>query len=188
MKLDNYLYTDVDGKPIVFNTQKRWKIFPRKSRIRLCGEVYDRPGTKDGQYILTTLVRKLTNNQIRTDSGSVYELQTMNPDYKEMIHVIELGIPVITHWNIEKNSNTFTLWGKDLDDEFVSGTVISQNGNFVTLVDNETPGIKKDFFVCWRSFSLRAETGLKLCGSLAGLNYEEFEDAFLMKCRPRLFS
>lgn len=89
----------------------------------------------------------------------------------------------------------YMFTGKSPSDSHVYGEVVGQSGNYVTLKVAKLSKEKHDFvmeekvyFVIWRSLSLEAQFSLGATGEVAGLEYKQwFEEAFHLKCRPKMF-
>lgn len=200
MKIEKYFFSDSHENPVFLEDG----IKP----IFVCGLVFGKPGFKDGASIRTSDIKEMGKESVTTGSGSVYELGEMNPDYVEMLAAKAAKIPVITGWSLEKRDFMdrvpgsleeykgtkthagFFLSGETTDGEYIGGEIIHQEENYVTML---TPDPKSVFrlietrcFVCWRNLSLETEAFIELTGKVAGLAYDDFGDAFLMKCRPKI--
>ena len=55
---------------------------PEQIHFILTGDVYDHPKFEDGRYIETSTVVEIRTGTITTESGSVYTLGDVDPDYE----------------------------------------------------------------------------------------------------------
>lgn len=198
MKICSYYLADKDQNPIsrkeirfVINDEGNPIPVDRKGhRIRLVGSVYGRNGFPDGTAVATSYIAKLLEATATTDSGSVYELGEIHPDYAELLKAEESGQIIIRSWHLRRNSDgsPFMLFGTDNTDSPILGKVIKQNGNYVTLlcIDPKTKSEKEEeCFVIWRDFRPEAQFFIQFFGHIDGIRYpNDFEDSFRFRCRP----
>ena len=106
--------------------------------------------------IRTSVVVDLNDKQCVTESGSLYEFDSMHPDYIDYLDAIDNGIPIITSFAILGDStHGFKLIGKSNDQKEDSlFSIKSQNNNrFVVLDSNEN---ELTLFVDWFSFKRKS--------------------------------
>ncbi|HMN10951.1 MAG TPA: hypothetical protein PKD55_01350 [Bellilinea sp.] len=51
----------------------------------LAGTVYDHPDFEDGESIVTSPIREVHGRVIKTQSGSLYKLGRINPEYRKWL-------------------------------------------------------------------------------------------------------
>jgi len=68
--------------------------------IAVLGNVYGRPGYKDGELIHTSATKEYTDREVLMWSGSKYELGKKDPDYAKFEEAVASGVPVLEHWSI----------------------------------------------------------------------------------------
>jgi len=180
-QMNNYFFVDTERKsklivPENFN-----------SNFSLCGNCI-REGFADNSYVTTSHIEELGDGFAKTHSGSVYELQKIDSDYKEFLDAVSQTIPIIEEWYLEGNlRHGYTLSGV-VNGTTIVAKVISQEKNFVVL---DQLG---NHFVQWRDFSFEAQSKLTLFGNIADLQYSkdpeasnDFEEYCGFLCRPVLF-
>lgn len=58
---------------------------PEENRIRLAGTVYDREGFQDGEKVITSRPKQVTeDDKVVTFTGSIYELGEVDPEYEKL--------------------------------------------------------------------------------------------------------
>jgi hypothetical protein len=58
---------------------------PELSPQRLCGTVYGHPRKEDGKKVTTSRVASVDGRTITTESGTVYVLGHIDPDYRKFL-------------------------------------------------------------------------------------------------------
>lgn len=197
MKLENYYFTDRRLNPAVVYA------------YRLAGNVFGREGVEDGSMLYTSYIASHDDKTATTESGSVYELGQIHPDYTDMLKKIESGIPIITQCSIITNE-IFPdgTTGLHVDGEIMSvkdgdyihsdqghwfeGKVIGQKENLLTIrcynIDGKLEKCRDiTAYIVWPEY-FSDET--EKCFILEGLNKDQYdpdlEETFSLKCRPRL--
>ncbi len=137
-RIDNYFYADYETQRIII----RQEGIP----YSLGGTVYGRSSFPDGSVIVTSPVQKEDDSIVVTAKGQEYILETMHPDYKELLEVHAAGIPIISCWRLDGNRrNKYTLSGEILGStRRAFGKVERQAKNFVWL-----NGIQ--YYVIWHN-------------------------------------
>ena len=212
MRMEDYFFAYGNGK-IVIATEPDIS----SENISLCGRVFGREGFDDDKAVMTSTISKIENGKVYTASGSIYELGEMNADYAEMLSALSHKVPVLGEWHLEWKDNIldkipdfstspdkwgtashagYLFSGKDQEGIMFHGEVLGQNGNYLTIRlcerDRSSSELKFnesdiDVFVCWRNFKFNTEFDLSLFGESAGIYYDDFETAFMFRCRPVLF-
>lgn len=198
MKLENYFFVNNRLNPSVVGA------------IRLAGNVFGREGVEDGHTLYSSSVVRNDGKTATTFTGSVYELGKMHPDYTDLLKAIENDVPIISQCGYITNENfPDGTTGLQIDGEIVAikdgeyvhsnqghwfvGKIIGQKENFLTIrcyeIDFEETDTHKDItaFIVWPEY-FDDETGK--CDLLENLDEDyydsDFEETFLLKCRPKL--
>ncbi|MDO4747420.1 MAG: hypothetical protein Q4A70_03750, partial [Candidatus Saccharibacteria bacterium] len=167
MKIENYYYGNYSEKcgGFIFRV-----CLPDEARV-VAGNVYGREGFPDGASISTSAIVEFGDNYVVTRSGSRYELGEYNVDYAELLKVAENKDKVISEWEFTKEQlmnrlpdfnkgydecmNEFKeilregelhegimINGKTLNGKRVYGEIISQRGNYVTILVSDSKDVK----------------------------------------------
>lgn len=196
MRIENYFFANKEGVPVIPTEESEERPF-------LIGYIYGRPGKDDGSLVRTSRLISWDDKVAHTSSGSVYELYGMNADYAEYVNAVNGGDIIITDWRIVKGSflkddhkkysdvrdmfrHGLEIIGTNTKDgEMISGEIIGQEGNYLTIVTSDKETIR--CFVVWRDmeFGMQAIIQLGILEIETGLDYDDFEESFILKSRPK---
>lgn len=179
MKITNYHFIDVTGNIILTD--------PPEGEFCVVGKIYGKEGLEDGSRSITSPVVKIKDGVATTFSGSKYELETMHPDYVELLSAIKSGVPVIKDWALYAHSSYYN--GYKIVGHFLSNNeqflekITSQEGNYITIADTKC-------LVIWRHFIIRLEdlTHVSAFGEYHQIPISNFEEYMGYEyCRPTFF-
>ena len=137
---------------------------------------------------LTNPIVCVDQNTAKTKFDETYTLLEMHPDYSEYVEARKNNIPVIKTWLLSGNlRHGYILVGEDNDNNFVEGKVISQENNYVRLLNNKSEIIQ--YFVNWRSCGdEKFKTAKRYKKDYLDFDLtEDFEFFAGLKCKPILF-
>lgn len=139
---------------------------------------------ESGELLETYQVEEIIFNgstitEIKDASGSWYKIESFHPEYEELMRALQNGEPVLQAWNLSRVSDGYKIVAKMPFGEDVSGIVIAQEGNYVTI-KREGGGAAR-FLVCWPRMSVKTLEELSGTGRIAGL---DTENSFSLSCRP----
>lgn len=144
--------------------------------VAVVGQVYGRPGFKDGTRIHTSATMEFTEKVARTYSGSMYELGVKHPDYAKFEEAVASGVPVLEHWSIGNLHDGVYINGNIRGErESFNKKVVAQDGAILTFYDGSKA------FVDWLTidslqesyiFGLGLKTGMVKGRVFCGLAFE----------------
>lgn len=176
MKMEKFFWGTTDHKRVV--------ISKKGINYSLGGMVFGRKGFEDGSKVMTSPIVSIEDGRAFTESGSVYLLGKMHPDYEEILLATETGIPIITDWSLKGNlRDGYILTGR-IGEDVVAGRVNNQKGNYVILDGTKC-------LVVWRNMNLSPEEEMMMaitgryCDLLVGRDFSEYMNKF---CRPNLMA
>lgn len=140
------------------------------------------------KLVITSWVEEMKAGVARTFSGSLYELEEMNEDYREFLTALKNEIPVLTEWNIINYYDEGYMISGKLDGSFFAGLIIEQKGNY--LIVERHKGKKVKIFVDWLSMAVNTRIAFNFSGeAVPGLRYssENYEKFVGRNIRPKLF-
>ena len=153
-----------------------------KDKYSLSGFCFGRPGFPDNSFINTSYIEKIEGKSVTTKSGSNYQLKDMHEDYKDFLNSIEKGIEILTNWEMTGNLREGYVISGTVNGQMISGKVVSQERNLITLKNNKT------YFIMWSDFSSDVGIYIGLLGKYLDINYPDgFEKFCGFTCRPILF-
>lgn len=150
-----------------------------KADFFLIGFSYGKNEFPDGSKILTSSITNVDVNKITTNSGSIYLVEEIHPDYKDFLDSIDKKIPILYDWSINGSLKTgYYITGIiSLDEEETEDTfeIIHQEGNFLMLKKSENENFK--VFIDWFSTNHSLAAAFKLFnGQLEGTDLNLLED------------
>ena len=148
----------------------------------LAGFCVARQGFPNNSFIMTSPVEKIEGNTVTTKSGSNYQFKDIHKVYKDFISSIEKGIEVLSNGEMTGNLREgYVIFGT-VNGQKISGKVVSQEGNLITLKNNKT------YFVMWSDFSTDVEIYIGLLSKYLDITYPDgFEKFCAFTCKPILF-
>ena len=177
-KIEKYYYVKMD------ETGKETVVRPDEANC-IGGRVYGHDKFPDGSLITTSQIRDEKGDRVMTENFSVYHLGAMHPDYADYLEAVKADIPVITDWALTGFFRSgYNLTGETEEGRKISGKVIAQDGNYITLSQ------QGKYFVLWRNMKAGVKEAKEFgqyldfdCRKGCG----DFDNVMELECRPRLF-
>ena len=141
MKMENYAHVrvaDEDHKVMCLTHECDNSSNSEESNyyVAVLGQVYGRPGFKDGARIHTSATKEATEKVARMYSGSVYELGVKDPDYAKFEEAVASGVPILEHWSIGNLRDGVYIKGNIRgESETFKKKVVAQDGAILTFHD-----------------------------------------------------
>lgn len=185
-KLSNYFFGKKGIRRITQLVDYRQDNSLSEDNVSLAGNCYGKIGFPDGTKLITSNVSRVCG-MAYTHSGSVYELEDMDPDYADFLSAINVGIPVLHDWDISGTADTgYTFYALDETNQCISGKILKQEGNYLYL---NIDGDETKFFIDWLCIDYDDIASLLSSGNIpnSDITLDRFEMFCDVKCRPVLF-
>ena len=105
---------------------------------------------EDSQHIITSSVKEINDTEVKTLSGSTYEVLEINCDYLDFLNAIDCNIPIMHNWHITGNTKDGYYISGILENKIVNNLkVVRQIGNSLIVYDNNSE--EKEIFIDWYS-------------------------------------
>lgn len=180
-KITNYLFVEREDNKIVRlhdfreTTEKKYSMLGFRCNY--------------AQDIVTSNVKEVTDSEVLTCSGSVYEISEMNTDYKDFLEAIDRKIPIMRDWSISGSLRHGYFISGMLNDKSVHNLKIThQTGNSLFVFD-KNDSAEKEIFVDWytmdKTYLLPYELTKRLKNT--DLRYCDFTDFCRDRCKIKFF-
>lgn len=171
MKLRNFFFVKNDDC-------QKWVVPGDKVQVSVAGFLSEADGYA---YVQSPAIQKIDDKLAVTESGETFELEDINPDYKDYLDAIKGNIPIVRLWHLEGQRGTYYLTGI-LPQKIVRDQIIEQNGNFLYLKNEGR------VYVHWREYGVFFLKDIMSCGKVCDLEYpKDFQMYGDFICRPIIF-
>ena len=82
MRMEDYVFTDREGRPVILTGEK-------DQEFSVSGKVYGRKGFPDGSQVTSSLIVSKVGVSVISRSCSISELGKMNTDYELMLQALK---------------------------------------------------------------------------------------------------